>query len=205
MTGGFPSQRASNAENASIWLCHHGQRWWWFTDFPQFWVHPSTVLIELFVFWGWLLSNLIRWNTIFSHPNRWIFMRLRRQWIWFSHLKHQKLVVSSYFRLIANLHSCQNWPRNYLWGNATILLFLFYMIKESRKLPGLLFIQQHLGFKSIPGTFSCRRCQTQAWNAYWPSLKIKSSQFCTKSSSCFLYGCHGNGRYTKWVDDHFPL
>ena len=132
-------------------------------------------------------------------------MRLRRQWIWFSHLKHQKLVVSSYFRLIANLHSCQNWPRNYLWGNATILLFLFYMIKESSKLPGSLFIQQHLGFKSISGTFSCRRCQTQTWNAYWPSLKIKSSQFCIKSSSCFLYGCHGNGRYTKWVDDYFPL
>ena len=27
VTDGFPSQRASNAENASIWWCHHGLPW----------------------------------------------------------------------------------------------------------------------------------------------------------------------------------
>ena len=40
VTGGFPSQRASNAENVSIWRCHHMKITWLYShycsdNFPQ--------------------------------------------------------------------------------------------------------------------------------------------------------------------------
>ena len=102
VTGGFPSQRASNAETVSIWWCHHGGFLWWAATAQRkrpptgsalggavfdlakilaYLVHNmsgSSCIWGLALLGGWMnLHNLLHWNRniVFLIEFQWLLWK----------------------------------------------------------------------------------------------------------------------------------
>ena len=66
MTGEFPAQWVSNAENVSIWWRHHEIQW------PNFWQWQCSMNVHLMVSWAWNHDDVIKWKHF---PRNWPFVR----------------------------------------------------------------------------------------------------------------------------------
>ena len=95
-TGEFPAQMASNAENVSIWWCHHDLIWWWINSMF------TKLTTELITLTDYTTGNKVLELHLWS--------RKRHHWMWGGGdrgIKRAKSTQQKYF--VFNLEYFEAW------------------------------------------------------------------------------------------------
>ena len=80
VTGEFPAQKASNAENGSIWWCHHEFQWHWFNHALPSAFTSSPPWTKCLTFSQTTFSNAFSWlkNFVCQFEFHWsLFLKVR--------------------------------------------------------------------------------------------------------------------------------